>query len=277
MKNIEDCMSELPTFPATSMKLIGLLNQKDPAIDEITSIIRYDSSVMSQVLKISNSAYFGMVEKVKSVEEALMTIGTSRLLQIVMAYQISGLFADYNEKFHQTYGVTSDVIWQSSVRLAVASSLVGNYLESYDTGNLFTSGLLHNIGKAVIAEVYASRGEDIQCYVTERSITHAKAEKMLLGINYQDASAMLVAKWGLAESISTNILHYNNRDFEGEPTTEMDVLFIAYLISDFADEDANWISNSQVLNKYQLSMNDLSRLQTTLNTEMKKIITMLKA
>ena len=78
-------VSSFPSMPQTAVKLMALLEQKDIAIDEIAKVLRYDPGLTANVLKLANSAYFGIPSKIGSLKHAVMFLGLKRFTQIVIA------------------------------------------------------------------------------------------------------------------------------------------------------------------------------------------------
>jgi HD-like signal output (HDOD) protein len=87
------------------------MHSPNPSIDEIVEVVKYDQAVTAQILKICNSAYFGLVEPVESLNDAMMAIGTFRLLQLVMAMQSGEVFSVDDKKIYAAYGVNSEEVW----------------------------------------------------------------------------------------------------------------------------------------------------------------------
>jgi HD-like signal output (HDOD) protein len=274
---VTEGIRSLPSFPETSFKLIDILNESEPSISEILEVIKYDSSVTSQVLRISNSAYFGLVDPVETLHDALMTIGTTRLLQIVIAMQTGDIFKDFDSVYRKAYNCTTDVVWQSSVRLGVCASMVANYTENYDRGVLFTAGLLHNVGKSVMAKSYEGQYAPVNKLVVSEGLSYSQAEKVVFGMNYQDVGEILALQCGLSKEVISCIRNYNSLDGLKQPTVMQKLMFISFLISDFGDEDACWILHSHLLNEFLIDIKAVNKIQSSLNIEMNKIMLMLRS
>ena len=82
-------VSSFPSMPQAGVKLMAMLDKKDIAIDEITRVMQYDPGLTANVLKLANSAYFGIPSKVGSLKHAIMFLGLKRFSQIVVAASVS--------------------------------------------------------------------------------------------------------------------------------------------------------------------------------------------
>ena len=78
-------------MPSTATKLLSLLDDPDVSFSQIEGIIRYDPGLTANILKLTNSAYFGIPLKVSSVKQAMTLLGWKRLIQLVMTLCMSTL------------------------------------------------------------------------------------------------------------------------------------------------------------------------------------------
>lgn len=126
-----------------------LLNvMSDPDVDadvsQIIDLISFDPGLTSKVLRASNSAFVGLPEPARDVGEAVNRLGVNFVYQLAAA-------ACGASTFQSGAGGSSAQLWQHSVTAALAAQLLADDL-GLDTGPLFTAALLHDIGKAVLAE-----------------------------------------------------------------------------------------------------------------------------
>jgi HD-like signal output (HDOD) protein len=83
-------VKSFPTMPEAGAKMLGVLEKPDTEISDIEEILRYDPGLTANILKLANSAYFGIPSKIGSLEQAVMVLGFKRLKQLVVASCVSG-------------------------------------------------------------------------------------------------------------------------------------------------------------------------------------------
>jgi len=178
-------------------RLMSVIRDPHSSISDIVGVVRYDEVVTSEILKICNSAYFGLSRKIASLNEAMVCLGTAKLLHLVMAVHGKALLG----KEQQGYGLSPGFLWQHSVGVALASEIIGGRLKVPNESLLFTMGLLHDIGKLVLAEHVAAEFAEITRLVSEEGHAFNEAERLVLGYDHCEVGTLLAEKWKLPEEI----------------------------------------------------------------------------
>jgi putative nucleotidyltransferase with HDIG domain len=142
------------------------------------------------VLRLCNSAYFAGAEPADDLQEAVNRIGFRQVYLLVAA--VSG--AKLLGPAQKGYGIDTGELWKHSVTTAVAAQLVTED-KGGDAGLVFTAGLLHDIGKIILAEalehIYARLVEETEC----NQASMLETEKRLLGVNHAEIGGRLLARW----------------------------------------------------------------------------------
>jgi HD-like signal output (HDOD) protein len=85
LKNIASKLSSFPSMPGAAVKLLALINDPDINVTQIERILRQDPGLTANLLRLANSAYFGIPSKIGSVRQAVLLLGLKRLIQMVIA------------------------------------------------------------------------------------------------------------------------------------------------------------------------------------------------
>ncbi len=141
---------ELPSLPQISIQL-NEMAKKGLDFKEIADLLRQDISITSEIIKMSNSAYYGAVTKTKTVEQAISRLGLVVTKQYVDAISSRSFFATANNK----YADVAEELWKHSLSCAVTSEVVTRFLKLDLEVDAFTIGLLHDIGKVVLLQISA--------------------------------------------------------------------------------------------------------------------------
>jgi putative nucleotidyltransferase with HDIG domain len=195
-KNIQDKImkevSSFPIMPRTCLKLRLLINKVDVSITEIEETLRHDPGLSANVLRVVNSAFFGLSAKVGSLNQAVMLLGIERFAQIV----VSASMKKTMEKSVEGYEMSPGELWLHSIAAAnIAESLAKNR-KIDGTYDVFTSALLHDIGKLVLSKFLKEELQKIRS-ITANAVPLDVAEHMILGTDHAEIGALILSKWSL--------------------------------------------------------------------------------
>lgn len=145
-------VEELPPVSAVLQRILVVLEDPNSDLDDISRLVRAETALSAQVLRLANSAYFGLPERVASVEEGIQQIGASQLNRIVSSLGSRRLFL----RPLTQYDLTADVLWQHTLTVAVCAETVAARLRA-DRGAAYLAGILHPIGIVALDRVSARR------------------------------------------------------------------------------------------------------------------------
>ena len=164
----------------------------------------------ANILKLTNSAYFGIPTRVSSVKQAIVLLGWKRLLQVVMTICMSPLM----NKTIPGYDLPRGALWQHSIAVSVAAEILVKALKIPDADEVFTAALLHDVGKLILGGFVKEDLENIEDMVT-KGITFDVAESMVLGTNHAEIGGQILNKWSFpAELVSAVQWHHDPESCE---------------------------------------------------------------
>ncbi len=170
-------VGDIQPLPGTVVRLISVVNNPQSTVSDIVETIRYDQALTARMLRLCNSAYFGLSREVESLEDAMKYLGTLKLLQLVMAVHTNALLS----RRQDGYGLEPGILWKQSVAVALASTLFAERTKPENLGLTFTAGLLHDIGKVLLNEYVAEEFTQIYQLVSQKQISFDQAEREVLG------------------------------------------------------------------------------------------------
>ena len=223
VKDIIETVGSIQPLPDTALKLMNIMSNPKSTLEEIVGTIKYDQAVTSEVLKLCNSAFFGLSRTVTSLEDALKYLGTAKVLQMVMSVHTNNMLA----REQHGYGLDPGILWKHSVAVALASTQFAQKLHLADTNLAFTAGLLHDIGKVILNEHVAEEFVEIVRLVTDDQMAFVEAEHRVLGFSHEEVGAMMAEKWKLPESL-VRCIRYHHSPSDLEPTDSLvDAIYLA--------------------------------------------------
>jgi putative nucleotidyltransferase with HDIG domain len=172
----------IPAFPATIQKVIELLRDEDYAVNDLVNVIKYDQAVTANILKISNSAYFGVRQKIKTIPDAVIYLGQQQLVRAVQTAGISRFF----RKAGKGYAIKSKDLWEHSVAVALMSQILSRKIHGREDPVLYTAALLHDVGKIIMGEYVHDCFEQIIGRVNLLNCSFLEAEEAVIGINHAE-------------------------------------------------------------------------------------------
>jgi HD-like signal output (HDOD) protein len=215
----------------TSQKLMRVIADPQAAMTDLFRIITGDPILTGKILRVANSPFYGMPQKLNSINHAIMIIGMANLKGIVYN---EGLLNVLNEKsFHHNPALHT--LWQHANYTAICASNLGNLFRGMNQGTLFTLGILHDIGKFIMMKLSPLPGNDSVSAETYSPYLTMEEEEKIYGINHALVGRLALQQWGLSElMVKTVSLHHapeyqnmNELGLDNEVLQNLLVLFLA--------------------------------------------------
>lgn len=214
IENILRSIKKLPAFPMTIQRVIELLRDDDYSVNEVANVIKYDQAIAANILKISNSAYFGSRQRIKTIPDAVVHLGQKQLIRAVQTAGVSRYF----NKDTKGYGMKSRELWEHSVAVALMSQILCRQFYRREDAVLYTAALIHDIGKLVMGEYVHEASEQIFDLVSQEGLSFLEAEEKILGINHAALGGRIAEQWNFPSEICDAIAYHHRPDLlqEGE-------------------------------------------------------------
>ncbi len=220
-KRILKSIRALPPFPVTIQKVMALAGDPDSSLTELAAVIRLDQAITANILRICNSAYFGLRRPVDNVGDAILHMGRKNVLRAVMAAGLSRYF-----RTARGYDVRAAELWEHAVAVALMSQICAAKLSGADDPRLFTAGVLHDIGKTVMGEFVLEAWQKIQDLVEKQKYAFLEAEEEVLGVNHAELGGEIARIWKFPDEILKAIAFHHRPDLLANGDT---VPWIVYL------------------------------------------------
>ncbi len=191
----------LPPAPQIMLKLLKLLRDENSGVDQIVRLIMVDASLTAQVIRLSNSAYFGFSTLSRSLEDSVQRIGQReiyKLVSLITSRQLLGQDV-------QLYNLAQGDLWKNSVTAAILCEEMAR-LTGEDQGEAYTMGLLHGIGQVVVNNYYMNRCLELAA-MPKPPITVEQLRKEALEVNWAHAGAALLKLWKFPAKIYSPVHH----------------------------------------------------------------------
>ena len=261
--NIKQIMSKVRSFPgmpATAGKLLPLLKNPDSDASKIEDILRYDPGLTANILKLTNSAYFGIPAKISSVRQAIMLLGWKRLIQLVMTMCMSDLMKDSVAG----YDLPKGELWRHSIAVSVAADVLVKSLQISEAEEVFTAALLHDIGKLVLGDYVQEDMPKIEAMVA-KGISFEVAEYIVLGTDHAEIGSNILKNWSFPIPLVEAVHWHHDPNSCSGHCLMSDIVHIADILGQMAgygkkSDDREPVAISDVLERLGLNPEDLGVL-----------------
>jgi putative nucleotidyltransferase with HDIG domain len=196
---LEQIMAQVrsfPSMPSAAVKLLVLFNDPDTTISQVEEVLSTDPGLTANVLKLTNSGFFGLALKVGSVSQAIGLLGQKVLIQLVLASSV-GVTMD---KPIPGYDLPPGELWRHSIAVSVAADCLVKELNVPGADLIFTAALLHDVGKLILGGFLEEDLKQIE-FAASRGISFEKAEHKVLNTNHAEIGARILQNWSLPPQI----------------------------------------------------------------------------
>lgn len=207
---------KLPNVPEVVRELMQALNDPDADYDLIAQKVAKDQTLSLKILRLVNSAHFGLTRKVSTIDEAVVILGMEKLNTLVIASGMANSASDVE-------GLDLKEFWRDSFMMATIAQWLAQRSESVQADVAFTAGVIYNIGRLLLHLAAPNRAKAIQTLVKESKASRIATEMERLGFTSQDAGKALLDMWNLPEELGVAIKQYK-RPYTYERTSPLSAI-----------------------------------------------------
>ncbi len=208
-------VSQLTALPDVCIQVNRMAEEDRHSAEEMARVISRDPGLTSQLLRIANSAYYGLASRVETVTRAITVIGNRELRDLVLATSVINRFSDLAEdqqllEDYWRHSVQVGCLARALARGAAARVLHGE--------RLFVAGLLHDIGRLVMAVRIPELLRVMNALARSQRIPMCEAERLVFDLDHCEVGEALLAEWELPELFrETAALHHRPLEAERFP------------------------------------------------------------
>lgn len=203
--SIFEAIDHLKPLTGVAGKVIALLDDPDCGLSDLSDIIRHEPALTANLLKLANSAYYGLPGKINDAKQAIVYLGMSQVVDLVLLVSCSNRFSGS----HEGYGLEAGELWKSAVSGAIMANDLARVKGLKQKSLIFTGALLRDIGKVVLDQYIRSAAGKIMHRVKAQSLTFTEAERQVLGYDHVQVGAMVAQKWQFPDSLQCIIRYHH--------------------------------------------------------------------
>lgn len=203
-KTIEK-IRELPTLPLVANKINAILHDPKSSVSDLSKIIEKDQSITAKVLKLVNSAHYGLPQKVSNINRAIALLGYRNIYYIVMTLSVFDTLKNLKKR-----SFDRRKFWVHSIAVGILSQKLARECNFLLVDDIFTSGLLHDLGKVFLDGFMHEEFEAIIQKAENEGISYIDAEHELFDVDHTMVGEWMARAWILPLHVIAGIKHHHH-------------------------------------------------------------------
>lgn len=205
----------LAVLPHVVFKVLEISGSEDAPPLELERAIIVDPGFSSKVLKLANSAFFGLPRRVTSIREAIMFLGFRAVRNLAMTVGAYDMFVGKSD----AESLRRRAWWRHSVDTAVCSKSLAFFTRKAQPDDCYTCGLLHLIGKTLLDRFGHGDYERV-VMMTDAGVPELDAESRVFGCNHVDVAVSAAERWGFPKGLVSGLSYLTPPDDDDPDKTQ---------------------------------------------------------
>jgi putative nucleotidyltransferase with HDIG domain len=196
-------------MPTIAAKVMQIVNDPHSSAEDVAKFISRDVALTSKVLRLANSAFYGIPRTISSVNSAIVILGFNTIRSLVLSASVLKVFPAKPG----LVAFDRKAFWKHSFMVGIASRMVAQIYRKkklVDMETAFSAGLLHDIGKIILEQFSNDDYLPVLKAAKDQGIPLYMAEKAMLGMSHADVSGMLVDKWQMPNELKGPIVNHHS-------------------------------------------------------------------
>jgi HD-like signal output (HDOD) protein/ActR/RegA family two-component response regulator len=211
LKQLISSVHSLPSVPSVYTRLMEALHSDEVSPKEIGAIVSQDMAMTAKILQLVNSAFFGPRRPITNPTEAVIYLGADTVKALALTVSVFSQFDAHRVPGFSIEHLRDHGLAVGSLARQIAATL---RLSKSEIDDAFLGGLLHELGKLVLAANYPKEyGESLRKALDDK-IPEREAELQMFGTTYADVGAYLLWLWGLPDPVTEIVARH------GQPTPD---------------------------------------------------------
>ncbi len=228
---------DIPTLPTILFRILDLTSDHRTSADDVADAIHSDHALAAKILRMINSAYYGLQHKISNIRHAVAMLGFRALKNIVLSISIHETLIRDESKG----GLNKPLFWQHALATGGAAYQIARSLSYPEPEEAYTAGLLHDIGKIVLDKYMKEAYFKVLSHPTVGTGPHgAETEGMVLGVTHAEVGGLVAEKWNFPPTLTEAIRRHHDRTPDAFPTPRERQLAAIVALADFLAWDRGY-------------------------------------
>ncbi len=271
LEKIRLFVDKMPSLSTTVSKVLEICSRPDTVPNDLNRVIALDPVLAGQVLKLINSAYYSLMNKVTSLTRAIIMLGLNTVKNLALSTAIIRSVSQAKK----SRALPIRAFWAHSIAVGVMAKLLaaGRGLSLAEREEYFVAGLLHDLGKIPIGDEYT----EVLARVETAQEPLVTVEQQVLGLDHEEVGAMIATKWKLNAVLTDAICHHHAPELAAAAHRDLvatvalaDFYVCLFDIGDAGNRYPDPSRLESLLAQCQLAWDDLVDLAASVEAEIRK-------
>ena len=212
---LKNYIEKMPSLPTTVTKIMEIANNPAASPADLNKVISLDPVLMGKVMKLINSAYYGLSQEVTSLVRAIIMLGINTVKNLALSTAVLGSLG--NKRNFQALNMEG--FWRHSLCVGVTAKMIAKKrgIEQKHLEEYFIAGLLHDIGKIPLNNRFDEEFVVAMSISDKEHLPLYRAEQKAFGLDHTDGGCMIVDAWKLGRDIRDAVgYHHDVEGYDGE-------------------------------------------------------------
>ena len=258
VRKIVTNLKSLPSLPVLYKELMDEIHSGDASLKKIARVISKDMAMVTKILQLVNSAFFGLRTTVSNPEQAVALLGSDTIRALVLSMQA---FSQFDAK--SLAGFSLDALWQHGLKTSGYAKAIAKEecAPQAMIDDAFTSGLLHDIGMLVLASNMPDGYKQVLGLQKDKGLLDWQAEQEVFGVTHAEVGAYLLGLWGVGEAIVEAVAYHHRPSICGALAfSPLTAVHIANVLAESKNQTGGESRPIQINEAYLTKLGKLDRL-----------------
>lgn len=199
--------SDTKTLPHVALKVTQMVNDENVTMQDFEETIQLDPILVTRLLRLVNSPFFGLAKKVEAIDKAVVFVGMKNLRNLVSVEALRDLFTDDDPR----QGFSRSNLWLHSATIATLADMIGKRIFGDSREDLFLAGIIHDIGMIVEDQV---AGDLLRkaCQLYKPGVKSlVDSERKIIGSDHCKVGALIAKTWNMPDDILSAIRFHHDQ------------------------------------------------------------------
>jgi HD-like signal output (HDOD) protein len=216
---------EISSLPLIYTRLNDAVNNPRASIADIARIISEDAGLTARLLRIVNSAFYGIPTRVESIARAVTIIGTHELRALALATSVTTMFKGIPEDL-----ANMELFWRHSIACGVAARILATYRRLPNAERFFIAGVLHDIGRLVMFMKVPDKSREAMVRSQEVGEPLFVSEREIMGFGHASVGSLLLEAWRFPQGLEEAVGFHHNPNAATRYPLEAAIVHLADII-----------------------------------------------
>jgi HD-like signal output (HDOD) protein len=233
-KEIRFIIQEAEDFralPSMTLKVFQMASDPDVSLQAISKVISSDASIVTRIMKVVNSAFYGFQKKITNIQHAVSILGINAIRNVALTLSLIDIFPN-----KQSANFTDLFRW--SLCAGITADLISAFVGKGSRSESFLSALLQNLGQFIFMRYLGDRYIRIMHEADQRGMKLEIIEQEVMGIDHKEAGVMVAERWNLPEPVLLSIKYGGNitlayeQDFDKSILNLIETAYLSGLVAE---------------------------------------------